>query len=732
MVSHHLLNSNLFFTLLLSQLVATSTSLSSPEINNDSSSSYLKKTLQTFKTIYYPHNQLIVDYLETIVSDVELNLTQPCVQSLDKLKEGLKANAIWAMKFLDASGHGNGGFFNYYIVDLGNYDECLSLSINEQTQSGPVTFDGQYCLAKLHTPPIMDSDITQSNFNGTLIEFLKNSEEQLKLSLPQIGVCLPSTCEPSQIASAINKHAHRNGLTVELGPFCDTKDVYQKPYSTIEKIAFAIIGIFIGLTILGTIVDQGWLSHFSALRNIERLVKQTNNSDKLTLNFINGGKVYYLILSIAGHIWYIMGTLIPPMYMGIYSYNLSHSAILRELSSNCLLFIEIIIFVGGVLTMYTCYQVLEKTRGRLSFIQYIVVRYLRTTPTVIASILLIFIWPRLGSGPLFRELATKQTDNCIKHWWRNLLYINNYQHIFDMCSPATWYLSSDFQLYAISYLPIVLLHRRPKLGLLTCFMYILGSGLYMMYDATQRNLRPLIDMREVTITTINGISDLYFPFHLHVQSYIMGVLAGYAVAIKKEPFSKEIFTIGWIVSVTMGLSTLYFAYVIKFDPNVSRLGELLFIGFHRILVVVGFAWATYAFSFDSGVWLRKFFDWKFFTPISNMSLSIVLIQFVYMFYDLGTKRQPLVFTTYNQLIYGIISLVMCAILGGILHLTVEAPTSNLLASSMRQRKVQSKKSEMKSQMESKIKSEVKNANLNNNNIDGLKSKNEESNHVKQD
>lgn len=75
---------------------------------------------------------------------------------------------------------------------------------------------------------------------------------------------------------------------------------------------------------------------------------------------------------------------------------------------------------------------------------------------------------------------------------------------------------------------------------------------------------------------------------------------------------------------------------------------------------------------------------------------------------------------------------MCAILGGILHLTVEAPTSNLLASSMRQRKVQSKKSEMKSQMESKIKSEVKNANLNNNNIDGLKSKNEESNHVKQD
>ena len=52
----------------------------------------------------------------------------------------------------------------------------------------------------------------------------------------------------------------------------------------------------------------------------------------------------------------------------------------------------------------------------------------------------------------------------------------------------------------------------------------------------------------------------------------------------------------------MGLSTLYFAYVIKFDPDVTRFGELLFIGFHRILAVIGFAWATYAFSFDSGGW----------------------------------------------------------------------------------------------------------------------------------
>lgn len=148
----------------------------------------------------------------------------------------------------------------------------------------------------------------------------------------------------------------------------------------------------------------------------------------------------------------------------------------------------------------------------------------RTTPTLIASIFLIFIWPRLGSGPFFRELAAKQTDNCAKHWWRNLLFINNYQHIFDMvsffphqfrynfyrylifyfsllfqCLPATWYLSSDFQLYAVSYLPIILLHRKPKLGLFTCFTYIVGSALYMMYDATHRDLKPLIDMRSVTM-----------------------------------------------------------------------------------------------------------------------------------------------------------------------------------------------------------------------------------------
>ncbi|XP_053204318.1 nose resistant to fluoxetine protein 6-like [Panonychus citri] len=727
---------------------STSTLISPPSfLSSPSSSSNLthNSLLQYLNTLYYPHTQLIVNYLDLFINHNDLESS--CVSSLVKLKKGLEINALWAVKFLDASGRGNGGLLNYYVIDLGNYDECLSLSVHGDSKLDS-SFTGQYCLAKLNLPTIVDDEVSSAKLNGTLIEFLSNSFEQLKLSLPQIGICLPSTCQPKQLSETINKYTHQTGLTIELGPFCDTKETYQEPFSTIEKIAFTVIGILIGLTILGTIFDQGWLKHFSAIRNLNRLVKETNDSDKLALNFINGGKVYYLVLSIFGHIWYIMGTLIPPMYMGIFSYNISNSAILRELSSNCLLFIEIIIFVGGVLTMYTCYQVLDKTRGRLSFIQYMVVRYLRTTPTLIASIFLIFIWPRLGSGPFFRELAAKQTDNCAKHWWRNLLFINNYQHIFDMCLPATWYLSSDFQLYAVSYLPIILLHRKPKLGLFTCFTYIVGSALYMMYDATRRDLKPLIDMRSVTITTINGISDLYFPFHLHIQSYIMGVLSGYAVAIKKKPNIKNFFTIGWIVSVSMGLSTLYFTYLIKFDPNVTRFGELMFIGFHRILVVVGFAWATYAFSFNSGVWLKKLFAWKFFTPISNMSLSIVLIQFVYMFYDLGTKRQPLVFTNYNQIIYGIMSLLMCILLGGFLHLIVEAPTSNLLASSLRSNRRSSSKSTQSPTTETptssstnEINTELKKStnhlnqnsiNHNNNNIDNnLESKNE-SNHVKQD
>lgn len=36
------------------------------------------------------------------------------------------------------------------------------------------------------------------------------------------------------------------------------------------------------------------------------------------------------------------------------------------------------------------------------------------------------LWPLVGNGPIFSRVSNFVLNKCTKHWWRNLLFINNY------------------------------------------------------------------------------------------------------------------------------------------------------------------------------------------------------------------------------------------------------------------------------------------------------------------
>ena len=61
-----------------------------------------------------------------------------------------------------------------------------------------------------------------------------------------------------------------------------------------------------------------------------------------------------------------------------------------------------------------------------------------------------------------------------------------------------------------------------------------------------------------------------------------------------------------------------------------------------------------------------------------MCLSIVVSQFIYILYYLGSRRNMISFTTFDQLKEGISAFVMVCMAGYLLYLLVEAPFSNIL------------------------------------------------------
>lgn len=109
--------------------------------------------------------------------------------------------------------------------------------------------------------------------------------------------------------------------------------------------------------------------------------------------------------------------------------------------------------LGGILLMYTELGRKEKQPHtyNINVIKLYFHRYLRLTPTYAVVIgFYATLFYKIGSGPHWDSAVGVNRDFCGDNWWTNLLYINNYIDVPNMCMSQSWYLSVDMQLVWIS------------------------------------------------------------------------------------------------------------------------------------------------------------------------------------------------------------------------------------------------------------------------------------------
>ena len=129
-----------------------------------------------------------------------------------------------------------------------------------------------------------------------------------------------------------------------------------------------------------------------------------------------------------------------------------------QLILNGWVLVDTFFVVGAMLASYSSLHRMANT-GQINVVQQILSRFFRLWPSLCVTVMLIFLIPSLGSGPLWKEYFTVQLDKCSKNWWSNTLFINNWWDESEMCLLHTWYLSADFQLFVFSIIFIILLHR---------------------------------------------------------------------------------------------------------------------------------------------------------------------------------------------------------------------------------------------------------------------------------
>ncbi|CAK1584082.1 unnamed protein product [Parnassius mnemosyne] len=106
----------------------------------------------------------------------------------------------------------------------------------------------------------------------------------------------------------------------------------------------------------------------------------------------------------------------------------------------------------------------------------IAILYFRIVPAYAVVLFFTSTWFRhLGSGPLWKLFVTGIVNDCRKHWWQHLLFINNYTNKGDsFCLMQTWHVATEMQLFIVG-LVLHLVTRRCGRRILLAFMLLVGA-----------------------------------------------------------------------------------------------------------------------------------------------------------------------------------------------------------------------------------------------------------------
>nr|XP_054924138.1 nose resistant to fluoxetine protein 6-like [Dermacentor andersoni] len=292
-----------------------------------------------------------------------------------------------------------------------------------------------------------------------------------------------------------------------------------------------------------------------------------------------------------------------------------------------------------------------------------------------------YVLPRFVTGPdaigFFRTLDEEIADT----WWALLLQIRNFFQVTERTLLVhLWYLSTDFQLFVLSLLVLLVLKKRKKLALATfTVLSVLGCAI-ATWTATNPNVLPFITYpaytRSIQLTTTN----LYYvrPFY-HAVCFFSGCMTLLVLDdFSNRKISKMMQLACWCVAVTSALCAIFMKvpWYRRRDPP-SGAAKLVAAFFERVLWSLFLAWFTLACATGRGGFVGRFLSSSVFAPLSKLSFNVYLIHYPFIMAMLHASRERIHFSHFNQvtLFFGV--LIWSYLLAYMAFLACEAPTAAL-------------------------------------------------------
>ncbi|XP_059480961.1 nose resistant to fluoxetine protein 6-like [Neocloeon triangulifer] len=633
-----------------------------------------------------------------------------CRNHTKVLLQSLRNATFWAVQMLDASANTPSGILEGNIYNLGDFDECLSVD-NGQIQ-------GQYCLASLNVDgprlenlrgrPVHDAQLTPYPFSNAW-HHIQNRGERWRAPRDSVklAICVPKTCSNSDVQRAMHaafapRVALLNGtLHVEVPQrLCSTHEPFE--ISSLDIAFFAVVGVLLVVVVTASIYEHVLKSRrekrdekaiqslglqiflcFAAGKNFSGLSNMEKESDT-DLNFLFGIRLFSILTVIACHKvgFTTAGPVKNPNFQEQSFGKLQYMPVLHGD-----LVVDTFFFLAGFLLTVGLLKALRRPIAgmKVSVWPLYLFRYLRLTPAYMLTILFyVSILPKMGSGPLWKVTVVPESEYCRENWWANALYVNNYVRVERSCIEQGWYMPCDMHMFVVCAPLVLLVHRRPKVGLpllgALTFASVIAPLLTIWILDTDAMLLFFLDfLRGSRVHPY--FSSLYVKSHVRASPYFIGVIIGLIYMSKRQARlakakSLPLLLIGFALALATSLSAALF-YHTEGAVATSPAARAFYGAFHRPMWTLAMGLIVLAIARGRLTFMRKILSWKPLIPLSKLSYGAFLIHVIILWYSAGTAREATYNNTFLVILKTMGDTTVTFGVALLLYLAVEAPIRDM-------------------------------------------------------
>lgn len=171
---------------------------------------------------------LLLREFESLQQTIDAIRDDTCRSECRSVLIGLRDLTGWAVKFYDATAKIPTGVLTGSVYQLGNFDECLNVGLDD---GAPAGIRGRYCLAEV------DVEVPEIYLakNGSIWEAFRDAEERYREPIRKLywGICLPAGCAAEDIEEVARRildaalSGFRLRLTVAMSEMSCYKDEFE-------------------------------------------------------------------------------------------------------------------------------------------------------------------------------------------------------------------------------------------------------------------------------------------------------------------------------------------------------------------------------------------------------------------------------------------------------------------------------------------------------------------------